>query len=110
MSELRSRHPQANFKPFMRQYIVDVQSGKVLPKEQTELQAGDKASQGQKLQYLPRIRCTDCQGKIYTAQPESVVTDFEVHLKNKKHLEKVEERLREEGSSGRGASRKSAGR
>ena len=109
MSELRSRHPQANVKPFMRNYVVDIESGKVLPKEQTDLQPGDKAPQGQKLQYLPRIRCTDCQGKIYTAQPESVVTDFEVHLKNKKHLEKVEERLREEKEGGKG-SRKSAGR
>lgn len=105
MNELRGRHPQANFKPFMRCYGVDIESGKVLPKEQTELQPGDKAPPGQKLQYLPRIRCTDCQGKIYTAQPESVVTDFEVHLKNKKHLEKVEERLEKEGGS-KGGGRK----
>lgn len=50
---------------------------------------------GQKLkyQYLPRIRCHDCPGKLYTPGPAMTVDNFEVHLKNRQHKERVEERL-----------------
>jgi SWI/SNF-related matrix-associated actin-dependent regulator of chromatin subfamily B protein 1 len=43
--------------------------------------------------WLPRIRCRDCPGKLYTAGPDTTVTNFEVHLKNKGHLERVQARL-----------------
>ncbi|EFX00631.1 swi-snf complex subunit [Grosmannia clavigera kw1407] len=43
--------------------------------------------------YLPRIRCHDCPGKLYTPGPEMTVGNFEVHLKNRFHREKVEQRL-----------------
>ncbi|CAK7267296.1 SWI/SNF chromatin-remodeling complex subunit [Sporothrix epigloea] len=43
--------------------------------------------------YLPRIRCHDCPGKLYTPGPETTVGNFEVHLKNRFHREKVELRL-----------------
>jgi len=44
--------------------------------------------------WLPRIRCRDCPGKSYTAGPETTVQNFEVHLKNRAHRERVLERLR----------------
>ena len=49
---------------------------------------------GQKLQfkYFPRIRCNDCPGKLYTPGPAMTVDNFEVHLKNRQHKEKVEAR------------------
>lgn len=51
-----------------------------------------------KYQYLPRIRCNDCPGKLYTAGPELTVDNFEVHLKNRQHRTKVDERRRRNGS------------
>ena len=47
-----------------------------------------------KMMYYPRIKCLDCPGKLYTPGPETGVTNFEVHLKNKLHREKVEDRLK----------------
>lgn len=48
--------------------------------------------QGAKIMFLPRIRCNDCPGKVYTTMPGTVVQDFEVHLKNRNHRARVEER------------------
>lgn len=45
---------------------------------------------GIKWMYLPRIRCHDCPGKLYTPGPEATVGNFEVHLKNRQHRERVE--------------------
>lgn len=47
-----------------------------------------------KYQYLPRIRCHDCPGKLYTPGPAMTVDNFEVHLRNRQHKERVEERLK----------------
>lgn len=46
-----------------------------------------------KYQYLPRIRCLDCPGKLYTPGPGTTVENFEVHLRNRQHKERVEERV-----------------
>lgn len=51
-----------------------------------------------KFQWLPRIRCNDCPGKMYTAMPERTAEGFEIHLKNRKHREAVDERLRRAGA------------
>jgi SWI/SNF-related matrix-associated actin-dependent regulator of chromatin subfamily B protein 1 len=53
-----------------------------------------------KFMYLPRIRCLDCPGKLYTPGPGMTVENFEVHLKNKQHREKVEVRVARERHSG----------
>ena len=42
-----------------------------------------------KFMYYPRIKCLDCLGKLYTPGPETSVKNFEVHLKNSIHREKV---------------------
>lgn len=52
--------------------------------------------------FLPRIKCLDCPGKLYTPGPEMTASNFEVHLKNKQHKEKVEARLRN-GNNGAAA-------
>jgi len=59
------------------------------------------------LQFLPRIRCNDCPGKLYTAVPGKVVEDFEVHLRNRNHRASVERRravqqLQEQGEGEQG--------
>lgn len=46
-----------------------------------------------KYMYYPRIKCKDCPGKLYTPGPEIGVNNFEVHLKNRIHREKVEKRV-----------------
>ena len=46
-----------------------------------------------KFMYYPRIKCKDCPGKLYTPGPEMGVNNFEVHLRNKLHREKVDLRL-----------------
>ena len=48
--------------------------------------------------YYPRIRCKDCPGKLYTPDVTLGVNNFEVHLKNRHHREKVEQRLKEESA------------
>lgn len=47
-------------------------------------------------EYLPRIRCLDCPGKLFVTGPGLTAERFETHLKNKKHRETVEARLEEE--------------
>ncbi|KAH6654016.1 hypothetical protein BKA67DRAFT_516936 [Truncatella angustata] len=59
-------------------------------------QAGNPISPNIKFCFLPRIRCLDCPGKLYTPGPEMTAINFEVHLKNRAHREKVQARLRGE--------------
>lgn len=46
-----------------------------------------------KYMYYPRIKCLDCPGKNYTPGPETGVSNFEVHLRNRGHREKVDARV-----------------
>lgn len=73
---------------------------------QTNLPIPNAASThpGQKLtyKYFPRIRCHDCPGKLYTPGPALTVDNFEVHLKNRQHKERVEERHARQAREGNG--------
>ncbi|EFP74416.2 uncharacterized protein PGTG_00372 [Puccinia graminis f. sp. tritici CRL 75-36-700-3] len=40
-----------------------------------------------------RLKCTDCPGKLYTVGPGESFTNFDVHLKNRQHRQKVEQRV-----------------
>lgn len=53
-----------------------------------------------KFMYLPRIRCQDCPGKLYTPGPDTTVGNFEVHLKNRQHRERVDGRIAASSSTG----------
>lgn len=46
-----------------------------------------------KAYFSPRIRCMDCPGKLYNAGPEQTVSNFELHLRNRAHLNNVGRRL-----------------
>jgi SWI/SNF-related matrix-associated actin-dependent regulator of chromatin subfamily B protein 1 len=90
MQTLSDVHPDDRFQPFMKVYCVNIETGELVPaSKQTDIQPGDAPPKGLKIQYVPRIRCNDCPGKVYTAVRESVVEDFGVHLRNKKHKEAV---------------------
>ena len=62
----------------------------------TSAPAPDDVEAQKKVKYmwLPRIRCNDCPGKLYTPGPGSTVENFEVHLKNRIHREKVDARVK----------------
>lgn len=55
-----------------------------------ELEGIPKEHQMQK--WFPRIRCNDCPGKSYNAKPAEVVSNFMVHLNNRKHRDQVDAR------------------
>ncbi|KAF4764352.1 hypothetical protein HAV15_001847 [Penicillium sp. str.  len=83
LSKLKQSHPNDSFEGVMRY---------------------SAAGQNIKYQYLPRIRCHDCPGKLYTPGPGMTVDNFEVHLRNRQHKERVEERLTKTGGDGGSAS------
>ena len=78
----------------MRPYVIEKSSGLVLHGRQ--LDPGSAAPENHKLQYIPRIKCFDCPGKLYTAEPGCVIEDFRVHLGNRKHKENLERRMEKE--------------
>lgn len=80
----------------MRYSAVDTET--MLPVATSNSPPGHKL----KYQYLPRIRCHDCPGKLYTPGPGMTVDNFEVHLRNRQHKERVEERLAKGGSGSGG--------
>lgn len=78
----------------MRPYALNTATGS------TEKLSPDQpapTSANVKLQFLPRIRCNDCPGKLYTAAPGLVEQQFSLHLRNRGHKEKVAERERGKG-------------
>ena len=88
----------------MKYAAVDKETGKpVIPAPPP----GEPLPDNIQYMHLPRIRCLDCPGKLYTPGPETTVGNFEVHLKNKLHLENVKKRVM--ASQGGSASRSGSG-
>ncbi|EAW14538.1 putative SWI-SNF complex subunit (Snf5) [Aspergillus clavatus NRRL 1] len=87
LARLNRSHPNDSFEGVMRYTAVDTET--MLPVANANSQPGHRL----KYQYLPRIRCHDCPGKLYTPGPGMTVDNFEVHLRNRQHKERVEERL-----------------
>jgi SWI/SNF-related matrix-associated actin-dependent regulator of chromatin subfamily B member 1 len=65
--------------------------------EAMTLKAGAPVPEHTKYCYYPRIKCKDCPGKLYNPDQDLGVKNFEVHLKNKQHRERVLQRLAEAG-------------
>ncbi|KAI8950864.1 hypothetical protein F4801DRAFT_547109 [Xylaria longipes] len=76
------------FEAFMRYSAVDITTDTAI-----SLPAPGQAGPHVRFYYFPRIRCLDCPGKLYTPGPDTSASNFEVHLKNKAHKEKVEARI-----------------
>ncbi|KAI8634791.1 SNF5-domain-containing protein [Xylariaceae sp. FL1651] len=77
------------FEGIMRYSAVDTNTGMPFTVPQT----GQPTPPHVRFYFLPRIRCLDCPGKLYTPGPDTSASNFEVHLKNKAHKERVELRL-----------------
>jgi SWI/SNF-related matrix-associated actin-dependent regulator of chromatin subfamily B protein 1 len=76
----------------MKPYPID-------PSTDKPVKADEPAPDNVKYQYLPRIKCNDCPGKVYSAGPQDAPAEnFEVHLKNRVHKEKVDTRRRNSGA------------
>ena len=84
------------FEPFMRYTATDTTTGAPVPMPQP----GAPVPPNVRFYFLPRIKCLDCPGKLYTPGPDTTASNFEVHLKNKQHKEKVEARLRNNALNG----------
>ncbi|KAL2136648.1 hypothetical protein VTI74DRAFT_2380 [Chaetomium olivicolor] len=91
LRDLQRSYPTDSFEAIMRYCAIntDTNSFVSLP-----LPAGEPVPANIQFAWLPRIRCRDCPGKSYTAGPETTVQNFEVHLKNRAHRERVLARLR----------------
>ncbi|KAI9723439.1 MAG: hypothetical protein M1812_001323 [Candelaria pacifica] len=95
LASLRSTYPRDSFEGFMRNTPVDTLTDTLLPNN--SIDPDQPLPPNVEYRYLPRIRCNDCPGKLYTAGPGTTVENFDVHLRNKRHRELVERR-----TSGRG--------
>ncbi|KAJ5098069.1 hypothetical protein N7532_005070 [Penicillium argentinense] len=92
LQKLKHDHPNDSFEGVMRYSAVDIETMAPVANP-NNLPPGQQV----KYQYLPRIRCLDCPGKLYTPGPGTTVDNFEVHLRNRQHKERVEERVRSTG-------------
>ncbi|KAF2835147.1 SNF5-domain-containing protein [Patellaria atrata CBS 101060] len=97
LNELKQKYPNDDFEAAMRHTAVDRMTGQQIRMD--PLPPGTPLPANVKYQYLPRIRCNDCPGKLYTAGPGLTVENFEVHLKNRGHKAAVDARRRA-GSQG----------
>jgi SWI/SNF-related matrix-associated actin-dependent regulator of chromatin subfamily B protein 1 len=106
LRDLLRQYPNDSFEGVMRYCYVNAET------EQVALEPppgpGQPLPPNTKYMYLPRIRCHDCPGKLYTPGPETTVGNFEVHLKNRMHREKVDKRLANGTQAGNMASTGSA--
>ncbi|KAI9845230.1 MAG: SWI/SNF chromatin-remodeling complex subunit [Sclerophora amabilis] len=104
LSKLLASYPTDSFEGTMRYAAVDTTTGAAVPNQVIQQHTASQTPLPPtiKYQWLPRIRCNDCPGKLYTSGPGTSVDNFEIHLKNKAHRERVEKRIGS-GASGVGA-------
>ncbi|KAK4135373.1 SNF5-domain-containing protein [Trichocladium antarcticum] len=104
LHDLLQAYPHDSFEAIMRYCALGADSNTHVPLPPPGWDPSRPAALPPGLQFawLPRIRCRDCPGKSYTAGPETTVTNFEVHLKNKVHRERVAARLGRAGQAGQG--------
>lgn len=104
LQTLHDRYLDDDLTAHMRPYLIDpaqpTRALTTLPGNAGRLEPGQRAppsatdpTKDCKLQYQPRIRCNDCTGKWYNVRRGKVVDDFEVHLRNRGHMENVRARL-----------------
>ena len=62
--------------------------------EETQARWNVTTSAQIKYYWCPRIKCLDCPREIYTVDPDLGVKNFEVHLKNRHHRDRVNKRIK----------------
>ncbi|KAI5294035.1 SWI/SNF chromatin-remodeling complex subunit [Ascosphaera acerosa] len=87
VDQLSQRYPHDAIEVVMRYSAVDLETG-VTTMNPSAVPPDRKV----KWYYIPRIRCRDCIGKLYTPGPGHTLDNFEVHVKMKSHREKVNAR------------------
>jgi SWI/SNF-related matrix-associated actin-dependent regulator of chromatin subfamily B member 1 len=98
LATLQQTYPNDSFEAFMKYTGVNIDTNAPIPPEKVPIPAPANIS----FFFLPRIRCHDCPGKLYTPGPGETTDNFEIHLKNRQHREKVEKRVREQGGAANG--------
>lgn len=89
LAELHRSYPHDAFEAIMRYCALNPETNAPVPLPLPP----EHAAASLQFAWLPRIRCRDCPGKSYTAGPDLTVGNFEVHLRNKGHRERVAARL-----------------
>ncbi|KAI5291350.1 SWI/SNF chromatin-remodeling complex subunit [Ascosphaera aggregata] len=96
VEKLKKEHPRDAIEVVMRYSAVDLETG-VPTMNPATVPNGHKV----KWYYIPRIRCLDCIGKLYTPGPMHTLDNFEVHIRMKSHREKVDARWAKESNKQR---------
>jgi SWI/SNF-related matrix-associated actin-dependent regulator of chromatin subfamily B protein 1 len=104
LAALLQQYPNDRFEGVMRYSAVNAATEMPCSAPPT-----GQTPEGVKWMYLPRIRCHDCPGKLYTPGPETTVGNFEVHLKNRQHRERVDGRIANAGQTQAGGSSQGSG-
>ena len=89
LADLRVSYPGDLFEGTMRYTAVDTKDDKPISLGGAE----SPVPPDHKFYYYPRIKCKDCPGKLYTPGPDYGVDNFEVHLKNRHHRDRVASRI-----------------
>ncbi|KAI4931978.1 uncharacterized protein J4E92_003877 [Alternaria infectoria] len=99
LQDLRDKNPGELFESTMRYAVMnerheDPKTGEMVSRQVKldTLSPTAPLPANHKAYFLPRIRCIDCPGKLYNAGPEQTVNNFELHLKNRVHMENVRKR------------------
>ena len=96
LEELQKEYPDDAFEAIMRLTAVSDETG-----EPISLKGGSAQPPNVSWYFYPRVRCNDCPGRLYTPDDNLGSSNFEVHLKNKGHKLKVNERLENERARNR---------
>ncbi|KAI5305108.1 hypothetical protein KEM56_005285 [Ascosphaera pollenicola] len=87
IQNLRKSYPRDAIEVVMRHSLVDEVTGQPVMNPATV-----PNNHPVKWYYIPRIRCLDCVGKLYTPGPGHTLDNFDQHINLKAHREKVNAR------------------
>jgi len=95
VSALRRKYPSDSFEASMKYAAVERVTNQMLSIKQIPTD-GEEPPANMRFQWLPRLKCHDCPGKLYTPGPGTTVENFEIHLRNRLHKERREARVGKE--------------
>lgn len=90
LQQLHEENPSELFEATMRYSVIDGNTSQTVGLD--SLLGSRVLPPGCKAQFLPKIRCLDCPGKLYNTGPDHTVDNFQIHLNNRAHRENVEKR------------------
>ncbi|SPO02852.1 related to transcription factor snf5p [Cephalotrichum gorgonifer] len=87
LADLQAIYTYDSFEGLMKYFPMNPTTNQPI-----QVQAGQALPADTKYTFLPRVRCKDCPGKLYTPGADMTASNFEIHLKNNKHRERVNAR------------------